>query len=46
MPTRKKPSFEDVTDELNYSKAIRDQIKYNRNYDSNWDELRKKDLSK
>lgn len=40
MPTRKKPSFEDVTVELNYSKAIRDQIKYNRNYDSNWDEQR------
>ena len=40
MPAKKKPSFEDVKVELNYSQAIRDQIKYNRNYDNGWDEQR------
>ena len=40
MPAKKKPSFEDVTVELNYSQAIRDQIKYNRNYGNGWDEQR------
>ena len=40
MPAKKKPSFEDVTVVLNYSQAIRDQIKYNRNYDNGWDEQR------
>ena len=40
MATRKTKKFEDVTVELNYSQAIRDQIKYNRNYDHGWDEER------
>ena len=40
MPAKKKPSFEDVTVVLNYSQAIRDQIKYNKNYDHGWDEQR------
>ena len=30
MPTKKKPSFEDVKVELNYSQAIRDQMKFNK----------------
>jgi len=40
MPTRKKPSFEDVTVELNYSQAIRDQMKFNSKYTTGneWDE--------
>ncbi len=40
MATRKTKKFEDVTVELNYSQAIRNQIKYNRNYDHGWDEER------
>ena len=42
MPTKKKPSFEDVTVVLNYSQAIRDQIKYHKTYTSadEWDENR------
>ena len=40
MATRKTKKFEDVTVELNYSQAIRDQIKYNRNYNHGWDEER------
>ena len=40
MLTRKKPSFEDVTVELNYSQAIRDQMKFNSKYTTGneWDE--------
>ena len=42
MPAKKKPSFEDVTVVLNYSQAIRDQIKYHKTYTSadEWDENR------
>ena len=40
MTTRKKKSFEDVTIELNYSQAIRDQISFNKKFDCNWDEER------
>ena len=40
MPTRKTKKFEDVTIVLNYSQAIRDQIKYNKNYDNGWNEER------
>ena len=40
MATRKTKKFEDVTIVLNYSQAIRDQIKYNKNYDHGWDEQR------
>jgi hypothetical protein len=32
MPAKKKPSFEDVKVELNYSQAIRDQMKFNKIY--------------
>ena len=40
MPTKKKPSFEDVKVELNYSQAIRDQMKFNSKYTTGneWDE--------
>ena len=40
MPTKKKPSFEDVTIELNYSEAIRNQMKFNEKYTTGdeWDE--------
>ena len=44
MAPRKKQSFEDVTVELNYSQAIRDQMKFNKKYTNNevgeWDEER------
>jgi len=40
MPAKKKPSFEDVKIELNYSQAIRDQISFNKKFDCNWDEDR------
>ena len=40
MPAKKKPSFEDVKVELNYSQAIRDQISFNKKFDCNWDEDR------
>ena len=40
MTTRKKKSFEDVTIELNYSQAIRDQISFNKKFDCNCDEDR------
>ena len=42
MAPRKKQSFEDVTVVLNYSQAIRDQIKYHKTYttDDEWDENR------
>ena len=40
MPKKKKPSFEDVTIELNYSQAIKDQISFNKKFDCNWDEDR------
>ena len=42
MPTKKKPSFEDVKVELNYSQAIRDQMKFNEKYTTGdeWDEER------
>ncbi len=38
----KKPSFEDVKVELNYSQAIRDQMKFNKKYTTGdeWDEER------
>ena len=32
MPAKKKPSFEDVTVELNYSQAVRNQMKFNSKY--------------
>ena len=40
MAPRKKPSFEDVTVELNYSQAVRDQMKFNSKYTTGneWDE--------
>ena len=40
MPAKKKPSFEDVTVELNYSQAVRDQMKFNDKYTTGneWDE--------
>ena len=40
MPAKKKPSFEDVKVELNYSQAIRDQMKFNSKYTTGneWDE--------
>ena len=40
MATRKTKKFEDVTVELNYSQAIRNQIKFDVNYNNNWDEER------
>ena len=40
MAPRKPKAYQDVILELNYSQAIRDQIRYNRNYDSGWDEER------
>ena len=40
MPAKKKPSFEDVKVELNYSQAVRDQMKFNAKYTTGneWDE--------
>ena len=40
MATRKTKKFEDVTVELNYSQAIRNQVKFDVNYNDNWDEER------
>ena len=40
MATRKTKKFEDVTVELNYSQAIRNQVKFDVNYNENWDEER------
>ena len=40
MAPRKKQSFKDVTVELNYSQAVRDQMKFNDKYTTGneWDE--------
>ena len=40
MAPRKKPSFEDVTVVLNYSQAVRNQMKFNSKYTTGneWDE--------
>ena len=40
MAPRKKQSFKDVTVELNYSQAVRDQMKFNSKYTTGneWDE--------
>tara|TARA_B100000405_G_C16712183_1_gene419692 strand:- start:2506 stop:2742 length:237 start_codon:yes stop_codon:yes gene_type:complete len=40
MATRKTKKFEDVTVELNYSQAIRNQIKFDVNHNTIWDEER------
>ena len=42
MPTKKNPSFEDVKIELNYSQAIRDQMKFNKKFTTGdeWNEER------
>ena len=42
MASRKKQSFEDVTVELNYSQAIRNQMRFNSKYTTGdeWDEER------
>ena len=42
MPTKKNPSFEDVKVELNYSQAIRDQMKFNKKFTTGdeWNEER------
>ena len=40
MSPKKKQSFEDVTFELNYTQAIKDQISFDKKYDCNWDEER------
>ena len=42
MAPRKKQSFEDVTVELNYSEAIRNQMRFNSKYTTGdeWDEER------
>ena len=42
MAPRKKQSFEDVTVELNYSEAIRNQMRFNSKYTTGdeWDENR------
>ena len=42
MAPKKKQSFEDVTVELNYSQAIRNQMKFNQKYTpgDEWDEER------
>jgi hypothetical protein len=41
MTTRKnQKKIQDITLELNYTQAIKDQISFNKNFDTNWDEDR------
>ena len=40
MTPRKPKANQDVTLELNYSQAIREQISFNKKFDTNWDEDR------
>jgi len=40
MTPRKPKAIQDVTLELNYSQAIREQISFNKKFDTNWDEER------
>ena len=40
MAPRKPKVIQDITLELNYTQAIKDQISFDKKYDCNWDEER------